>query len=201
MTVDQSGFQPGYQPAGYEPAGAPPAGGATAAAAGSTTPYATPQYSGPAPTGGTDSGAGHTSSASSAGEYTGARSGDSDIGDMSLGQLVAKVTDDLSTLMRQEIALAKAEVTTEAKKAGKGAGMLGGAGYAGHLTVLFLSFALAFALGSVIPLGWSSLIVAAIWGIVAAVLALSGKKKLKEVNPKPERTIDTVREVPSALKG
>jgi len=197
-TVDQGGYQPagqpGYQPAGepgyqpgYQPTGAPSSGGATAAP-GSTSSYSAPGVSA-------------TSQSAGSGQYTGARSGDPDVGDMSLGQLVSKVTDDLSTLMRQEIALAKAEVTAEAKKAGKGAGMLGGAGYAGHLTILFLSFALAFALGSVIPLGWSSLIVAAIWGVIAAVLAANGRKKLKQVNPKPERTIDTVREVPSALKG
>lgn len=204
QAVNQGGYQPGYQPAGqpgYQPAEAPPTtgGGATAAGAvtgGGTEPYTAPQYSGQPPTG-TPTAPGETEP----GQYAGARSGDPDIGDMSLGQLVAKVTDDLSTLMRQEIALAKAEVTTEAKKAGKGAGMLGGAGYAGHLTILFLSFALAFALGSVIPLGWSSLIVAAIWGVIAAVLAATGRKNLKQVNPKPERTIDTVREVPSALKG
>lgn len=139
--------------------------------------------------------------ASTGSDYVGARSGDPDIGEMSLGELVSKVTTDLSTLMRQEIELAKAEVTTEVKKASKGAGMLGGAGYAGHLMILFLSFALAFALGSVIPLGWSSLIVAGIWAIVAAVLALNGRKQMQAVRPKPERTIDTIREVPSALKG
>jgi len=178
-----AGFQPGYTPAGgqdaYVPAGGAHAG-ATATMPAGGTPHGGPVDGSMPP---------------------GAHSGDTDIADMSLGQLVGQVTSDLSTLMRQEIALAKAEVTAEAKKAGKGAGMLGGAGYAGHLTVLFLSFALAFALGSVIPLGWSSLIVALIWGVIAAVLAISGRKKLKDVNPKPERTIDTVREVPSALKG
>jgi hypothetical protein len=114
--------------------------------------------------------------------------------------LVAKVTNDLSVLMRQEIELAKAEMTTEFKKAGKGAGMLGGAGYAGHLTILFLSFALWWALASAMPIGWAALIVAVIWGVVAAILAVTGRKNMRSVRPKPERTIDTMREVPSALK-
>jgi len=124
-----------------------------------------------------------------------------DVGDVSLGELFSHVTSDLSTLMRQEIELAKAEITTEVKKAGKGAGMLGGAGYAGHLTVLFISFSAWWALAAAIGhIGWAALIVAVIWGVIAAVLALNGRKQLRSVNPKPERTIETVREVPGALK-
>jgi hypothetical protein len=128
-------------------------------------------------------------------------SGDPDVGQVSVGELFSKVTNDLSTLVRQEIELAKAEVTTEVKKAGKGAGMLGGAGYAGHFTVLFLSFALWWALaGAMDHIGWAALIVAVLWGAVAAVLAINGRAKLRSVRPKPERTIETVREVPGALK-
>ncbi|MPQ98367.1 phage holin family protein [Modestobacter sp. I12A-02628] len=126
--------------------------------------------------------------------------GHPDVEGASVGQLISEVTTDLSVLMRQEMALAKAEIKAEVTKAGKGAGMLGGAGFAGYMTVLFLSFALAWALASAIPAGWAFLIVAVIWGIAAAVLALSGKKNLQQVNPKPERTVETLQKVPGALK-
>jgi hypothetical protein len=119
----------------------------------------------------------------------------------SIGQLFGEISKDLSTLMRQEIALAKAEATQSAKKAGKGAGMFAGAGYAGHLTVLFLSFALWWALGYLFDnLAWAALVVAVIWGIVAAVLALRGKKEIKQVQGVPQ-TADTVKKIPDALRG
>ena len=126
--------------------------------------------------------------------------GHPDVEGTSVGQLLGEVSKDLSTLMRQELELAKAEVKAEATKAGKGVGMLAGAGYAGHLTVLFLSLALWAALASAIPAGWAALIVAVVWGVVAAVLALSGRKQLKTVNPKPERTVETLSRVPDAVR-
>ena len=86
-----------------------------------------------------------------------------------------------------------------AAKAGKGAGMLGGAGYAGHLTVLFLSLALWAALASAMPAGWAALIVAVVWAVVAGVLFVLGRKQLKTVNPKPERTVETLQRVPGAV--
>ena len=118
----------------------------------------------------------------------------------SVGELLSDVTRNLSTLMRQEVALAKAEVQAEAKKAGKGAGMMAAAALAGFLTVLFLSNALWWALENVMDAGLAALIVAVLWGIVAAVAFSVGRKKLKQVNPKPERTVDTLSEVPGALK-
>lgn len=119
----------------------------------------------------------------------------------SVGELISEVTSDLSTLMRQEIELAKAEVKVEATKSGKAAGMLGGAALAGYLMILFLSIALWWGLGNAIGRGWSGLVVAILWGIVAAVLGSMGRKKMQEVNPKPERTVQTLKEVPDALKG
>ncbi len=89
----------------------------------------------------------------------------------SLGELVGEITSDLSTLMRQEVELAKAEATQSAKRAGKGAGMFGGAGVAGHFVLLFLSISLWWALGDGMGHGWSALIVAAIWAVIAVVLA------------------------------
>jgi len=112
----------------------------------------------------------------------------------SLGDLVSELTGDLSKLMRQELELAKAELRQEASKAGKATGMLAAAGFAGYLTTVLLSFALVFALGAVMPLGWAALIVAVLWGIAGAVLYSSGRAKLRTVNPKPERTVETLKE-------
>ncbi len=123
-----------------------------------------------------------------------------DVEGTSVGQLFGELAKDLSTLMRQEVALAKAELQTEAKKAGKGAGMMAAAGLAGFLTVLFLSNALWWALANVMDEGLAALIVAVLWGIVGAVAFSMGKKKLQQVNPKPERTVDTLSEVPGTLK-
>ncbi|WP_159700029.1 phage holin family protein [Arthrobacter sp. 18067] len=116
-----------------------------------------------------------------------------------LGELLGDLTRDVSTLMRQEVELAKVELKESATKAGKGAGMLGGAAYAGHITVLFLSIALWWALGQLVGLGWSAVIVAVIWGIIAAVLATLGRKELNTIKGMP-RTAETVKEIPPALK-
>jgi hypothetical protein len=117
----------------------------------------------------------------------------------SLGELLGDVTRDLSTLMRQEVELAKAEAKQSATKAGKGAGMLGGAGVAGHFVLVFLSLALMFALGALMPLGWAAVIVAVIWGIIAAVLASMGRKELKQIKGMPQ-TGETLSEIPPTLK-
>ena len=114
--------------------------------------------------------------------------------DRSVGALVREVAGDLSTLLRQELALAKAEVTQEAKKGGAAAGMLGGSGVAAHLLLLFLSLAVMFGLGAVVHLGWAALIVAAVWGVVAAVLFATGRKRLQQVEPVPQQTVETVKE-------
>lgn len=116
-----------------------------------------------------------------------------------LGELLSDLTRDVSTLMRQEVELAKAELKESATKAGKGAGMLAGAAWAGHLAVVFLSLALWWALGQLVGLGWSAVIVAVIWGIVAAVLASIGRKELKTINGMP-RTAETVKEIPPTFK-
>ncbi|MBN1091883.1 phage holin family protein [Blastococcus sp. TML/M2B] len=123
-----------------------------------------------------------------------------DVEGNSVGALIGEVTKDLSTLMRQELELAKVEMKAEAKKAGQGAGMFGAAGFAGYMVALFLSLALMWALASAIPTGWSALIVAALWGIVGAIAFVLGRKKFQQVNPKPERTVDTLSKVPGALK-
>jgi hypothetical protein len=127
--------------------------------------------------------------------------GSSSVGNSSVGNLISEVTNDLSTLMRQELELAKAEMKQEAVKSGKAAGMLGGAGFAAYMVALFASIALWWGLANAMDEAWAALIVAVVWAIVAGVLAATGRKKLREVNPKPERTVDTLKEVPDALKG
>ncbi|MFG1922167.1 phage holin family protein [Cryptosporangium sp. NPDC048952] len=116
------------------------------------------------------------------------------IGDTSIGDLVRNVADDLTTLVRQEIALAKAETKDEVTKAGKAGGAFGGAGVAGWLALLFISLAIMYGLGAVIPVGWAALIVGVLWAIGAAALAAYGRNKVREVNPVPKRTVETVKE-------
>jgi Putative Actinobacterial Holin-X, holin superfamily III len=123
------------------------------------------------------------------------------VGDVSVGQLLGEVTRDLSTLMRQEVALAKAEIKQEVTKTGKGAGMLGGAGFAGYMVLLFLSIALWWGLANVMNEAWAALIVALLWAVIGAVLYVSGRAQLRAVHPKPEQTVDTLKQVPDALKG
>jgi hypothetical protein len=117
----------------------------------------------------------------------------------SLGELLGDVTRDLSTLMRQEVELAKVEAKQSAARAGKGGGLLAGAGVAGHFVLLFLSIALWYALGELMGLGWSAVVVAIIWGITAAVLAAKGRKELEAIKGMPQ-TAETLQEIPPALK-
>ena len=128
----------------------------------------------------------------STGGSTGA--GGVDISQVSVGELVGKVTTDLSTLMRQEFALAKAELTEEAKKAGKGAGALGAAGYLGYLASIFASLTIMFLLDLVVPLWAAALIVTALYGLIAFVLFSKGKKQMKTVDPTPRQTVETLKE-------
>jgi hypothetical protein len=123
-----------------------------------------------------------------------------DPSDTSIGEVIGNISNDLSQLFRQEVELAKAEVKQEAAKAGKAAGFLGGAGFAGYLAVVLLSFALVFGLANVMDAGWAALIVAVIWLIIGAVLYTNGRKKLKTVDPMPRRTVDTLKEDAQWLK-
>lgn len=117
-----------------------------------------------------------------------------------VGELFADISRDLSTLIRQETELAKAEMRESATNAGKGAGMLGGAGVAGHLALLFLSTACWWGLGNEIGRGWSALVVAVVWAVIAAVLASIGRRALKQVKGIPQTT-HTAQKIPDALKG
>jgi Putative Actinobacterial Holin-X, holin superfamily III len=123
-----------------------------------------------------------------------------EVSETSVGELIGNISNDLSQLFRQEVELAKAELKQEASKAGKAAGMLGGAAFAGYLAIVLLSFALVFALSNVMDPGWAALIVAVIWAIIGAVLYANGRKKLKNVDPVPRRTVDTIKEDAQWLK-
>lgn len=117
----------------------------------------------------------------------------------SLGDLLGEVSRDLSTLMRQEVELAKVELKESASSAGKAGGMFAGAGVAGHFVLLFLSLALWWALGQLVGLGWSAVIVAVLWGIIAAILAFVGRKKIRQIKGMPQ-TSQTLQEIPPTLK-
>ncbi|MEW2380144.1 phage holin family protein [Micromonospora sp. DT178] len=117
----------------------------------------------------------------------------------SIGELMRQVTTDLSTLMRQEVELAKAEIRQEGKKAGKAAGLFGGAGFGGYMVALFLSLALWAGLSNVMDAGWAALIVAVIWGAIAAVLYSKAKTSAERIRGL-KQTNDSVQRIPDALK-
>jgi hypothetical protein len=129
-----------------------------------------------------------------AGDRSPVASGANGSSEKSLGELVATATKDLSLLVSQEVALAKAELKKEVAHAGKGAGMLGGAGFLGLFALIFLSISLAYAISWFgIGLGWGFFIVGMLYLVGAAVLALLGKKQISKVGP-PEKTIATVKD-------
>lgn len=112
----------------------------------------------------------------------------------SVGQLMSEISSDLSQLIRQEIELAKAEMKAEAKKAGKGFGEYAGAGFAGYMVLVVGTFAIVFAVGSQIGLGWAALIMTVVWAVVGVVLYNRGRADMRRFNPKPETTIETIKE-------
>jgi len=118
----------------------------------------------------------------------------------SIGEMLTEISGDLSTLMSQEIALAKAEVRQSAIRGGKGAGMLAGAGVSSHMVSLFLSVAAWWRLGETIGRGWSALIVAAVWLLIGTVLALIGKREIDAVTGTAQ-TAETMKKIPSAVAG
>jgi uncharacterized membrane protein YqjE len=113
----------------------------------------------------------------------------------SFGELLSGLASDTSLLVKQEIELAKVEVSAKAKKAGKGAGMLAAAGVAGLMALFTLTLLLIVILDAFLELWLAALIVLVLWSAIAAVLALSGKKKLQEAAPPvPEQTTQTLKE-------
>ena len=118
----------------------------------------------------------------------------------SLGSVLGDITANISTLLRQEVALAKAELRQSGTQAGKGIGLLAGAGVAGLLLLVFLSVSAWWGLGQYIGNEWSALVVAAVWAIIALILFLTGKAELKRIRGLPT-TAETLSKVPPALKG
>lgn len=117
-----------------------------------------------------------------------------------IGQLVADATHDVSTIVRSEIALAKAEITADAKRAGAGAGMFAGAAFVALLGLIFLFHTIANVLDLWLPLWAGYLITTGLLFLVAGILALVGRAQMKKLKGKPERTIKNAQQTIDALK-
>jgi Putative Actinobacterial Holin-X, holin superfamily III len=117
------------------------------------------------------------------------------LNDRSIAELLGQLSEQTAELVRHELDLARAELTTKGKQAGIGAGMFGGAGVFGLYALGALTACVILALATAMD-GWlAALIVAAVYGVVAGVLALTGKNRVKQgVPPVPEQTVETVRE-------
>jgi Putative Actinobacterial Holin-X, holin superfamily III len=118
-----------------------------------------------------------------------------DLREQGMGELFKHLSDDLSTLVRQELKLAQAEMTDKGKKAGIGAGLMGAAGLIGLLALATLTacFIAALATGMVVWL--AALIVTVVYAAAAGALALIGKNRVSEATPPvPEQTVETVKE-------
>ena len=139
------------------------------------------------------------STAATGGAPTGAGGGPAgpggpDARDRSIADLLKQLSQETSTLVKQELDLAKAEMTEKGKSAGLGAGFLGGGalfglGAFGALTACFI-----LALDTVMA-GWlAALIVAIVYGAIAGILALTGKNQIKDATPPAPQTVETVKE-------
>jgi uncharacterized membrane protein YqjE len=118
-----------------------------------------------------------------------------DLRERGTGELFKELSDHTTTLVRQEIELAKAELGEKGKKAGLGAGMFGGAGLFGVFAFAALTTCIIVALDSAMPLWLAALIVAVIYGAIGAVLALQGRNKVQEAGPPvPEQATESVKE-------
>ena len=118
----------------------------------------------------------------------------------SVGELFSDVAADLSKLMRQEIQLAKAEIRQSATRGTKGAGLLAGAGLSGWMVLLFASVAAWWGIGDATGHGWSALIVAGIWLVIAAILGVTGRREISAISGIPQ-TAETVKKIPEAVRG
>jgi hypothetical protein len=115
--------------------------------------------------------------------------------DRPVGELLKQLSEETTTLVRQELELAKAEMAEKGKQAGLGAGMFGGAGVAGLLALIALSGALVAALDTAMPTWLAALIVGLLWAAGAGVLALRGRQKVQRATPPaPQETVDSVKE-------
>lgn len=112
-----------------------------------------------------------------------------------VGDLVKELSSQVSTLVHQEVELAKAEMSEKGRKAGAGAGMFGGAAVAGLATVGALTACLILVLALAIPAWAAALCVTVLWGVIAGVLALRGRDRMRDMGtPVPEKTVETMKE-------
>ncbi len=125
-----------------------------------------------------------------------------DLRDRPIAELLKQLSQDTSTLVKQELELAKAEMAEKGKRAGVGAGFIGGGALFGLGAFAALTACLIALLATAIDHVWlAALIVAAIYGAIAAVLALQGRNKIQEATPPvPEQTIETVKTTPEAIR-
>lgn len=121
--------------------------------------------------------------------------------DQSLGDLIGTLTEDMSRLLRQEVALARAETKREVTAAGRGLGMLGAAGAVVLVGLIMLSIAGAQTLTEWVDSRLAYLIVAVVWFVLGGILLAVGRGQLREVSPVAERTKETLREIPQMLRG
>jgi hypothetical protein len=120
---------------------------------------------------------------------------DEDLRDRSTGELLRRLSEETTTLVKQEVELAKAELQQKGKQAGVGAGMFGGAGLFGVGAFAALTACLVAALDLAMPLWLAALIVAVVYAAVAGVLALRGRQKVKQAAPPvPEQARESVKE-------
>jgi uncharacterized membrane protein YqjE len=126
---------------------------------------------------------------------TAAREPDRGLRDESMGELFKQLSDELSTLVRQELRLAQAEMTEKGKKAGIGIGMFGGAGLVSFLALQALTACLVALLATAMDVWIAALIITVVYAAVGGVLAITGKKRVAEaVPPVPEQTAATLKE-------
>ena len=112
----------------------------------------------------------------------------------SLGQLVGEMSAELSSLMRAEVQLAKVELKDEVSKAGKAGSMFGAGAVTGYFALLFASLALAWLLDQAMPTALAFFLVAVLYGVAAGVLISRGRTEMKEVDPVPRQTVETLKE-------
>jgi uncharacterized membrane protein YqjE len=124
----------------------------------------------------------------------GAHAAETDPRERGIGELVKDLASQTSTLVRQEIKLAQAEVTEKGKVAGKGAGMLAGAAVTALLALGALTALLIIVLDSFLPLWLAALIVTLLWAAVAGALAAAGRSALQAATPPAPQTVETVKE-------
>jgi len=120
---------------------------------------------------------------------------ENELTERSTGELLKRLSDETTTLVKQEIELLKAELAAKAKPAGMGAGMFGGAGLFGLGAFLALTAFFIALLDGAVPIWAAALIVAAVYAAIAGALAMTGRRKVREATPvAPEQTIESVKE-------